>query len=247
MIVTGASSGIGAAIALKFAEERAKVVIVGRNEKKLSDVSKQCEKAGSKPLIVAADVCKDKDVERILNDTIKNFGKLDVLINNAGIAGRSGITDTQAMQVFDQTMATNLRSIVYLIHLAHKYIIETKGNIINISSIAALNIDADRKFAYATSKAALDHFTRAIAAELAPKGVRVNTINPGPTRTDIFENMGVTGEQEEQTWERLKNVTALKKIAESSEVGDLALFLASDKAISITGATFVIDNGCLLK
>lgn len=246
VLVTGASSGIGAAIALKFAEESAKVVIVGRNEKRLNTISEKIEKSGSAPLVIAANVTKDADAERIIKETIKHFGKIDVLINNAGIAASAAITEDWAMEAFDQVMTINLRSVVYMTHLASKHIVETKGNIINISSIAALVIPNDKVFPYATSKAALDHFTRAVASELASKGVRVNSINPGPVKTDIIENMGVSSEQELQYWEFWKNKTALKRISDSSEVADIALFLASDKAVGITGSSFIIDNGCLV-
>lgn len=213
---------------------------------KLGNVSDKCETIGTRPLVITADVTKDADAERIIKETIKHYGKLDILINNAGIVASVSIMDDGAMAAFDRVYSTNLRSVVYLTHLASKHIVETKGTIINISSIAAVSLLSNRAFAYSTSKAGLDHFTRAVASELAPKGVRVNTINPGPVKTDIVGNMGVNAEQEAHTWELMKKRTALKRISESSEVADIALFLASDKAIGITGSSFVVDNGCLV-
>ncbi|XP_021184490.3 uncharacterized oxidoreductase YxbG [Helicoverpa armigera] len=242
VIVTGSSSGIGAAIAVKFAEEGAKVAIVGRNQEKLNNVAKKC----GKPLVLVADVTKDEDAKRIVDETVKVYGKIDILVNNAGIGGSAGIQAEYAMAVFDKVMATNLRSVVYITHLAAPHLVKTKGNIINISSVAALRVFSKESFAYSTSKAALDHFSRAIALELASSGVRVNTVNPGPVLTDIIENMGASKEQVEAGFKRMQNLTALNRISEPEEIGDLVLFLASDKAKAITGSTFVTDNGVLV-
>ncbi|XP_049872003.1 glucose 1-dehydrogenase 3-like [Pectinophora gossypiella] len=241
-IVTGGSSGIGAAIAVKFVAEGAKVTIVARNEKKLAAVSGECQKNGSQPLIIVADVTKEDDAKRIINNTIKHFGKLDILVNNAGTGNHTSIFDKNVMDDFDKVMAINLRSIVYLTHLAAPYIIETKGNIINMSSVCA-KCCWENGLIYNTSKAALDHFTRCVALELAPKGVRANTINPGPVKTDILDNIGA----DPSLWEKFKDGTALKRIGEVEEIADLAAFIASDKGRSITGASLLSDNGTLLK
>nr|XP_049694218.1 17-beta-hydroxysteroid dehydrogenase 14 isoform X3 [Helicoverpa armigera] len=242
VIVTGSSSGIGAAIAIKFAEEGAKVAIVGRNQEKLNNVAKKC----GKPLVLVADVTKEEDIKRIIDETLRVFGKLDILVNNAGIANPAGIQSEDAMAVFDKVMTTNLRSAVYLTHLAAPYLVKTKGNIVNISSIAALKAISKDSFAYCASKAALDHFTRAVALELASSGVRVNTINPGPVLTDVFENMGATREQQAAFFKGVGQTMPLKRVSIPEEIGDLVLFLASEKARAITGSNFVSDNGAML-
>lgn len=247
IVVTGASSGIGAAIAIQFAAHGANVALVGRNEQKLKAVSEKCEKSTRKPLVIIADVTKDADAKRIISETIQIFGKLDVLVNNAGIGGLISILPGNAMQVFDRIIATNLRATVYMTKLAAPHIIETKGNIINISSIASLGVISKQNFAYCTSKAGLDHFTRCVALELASKGVRVNSINPGPVKTNIIENMGATESQEQYMWNMFLKATALNRISGPEEIADLALFLASDKAKSITGSIYLTDNGMLLK
>ncbi|XP_063891970.1 uncharacterized oxidoreductase TM_0325-like [Helicoverpa armigera] len=242
VIVTGSSSGIGAAIAIKFAEEGAKVAIVGRNQEKLNNVAKKC----GKPLVLVADVTKEEDAKRIVDETVKVFGKLDVLVNNAGIGGGSSITADNAIEIFDKIMSTNLRAPVYLTHLAAPHLIKTKGNIVNISSVAALKILMPEVFAYSASKAALDHFSRAVALELASSGVRVNTVNPGPVKTDIIENMGLSEAAIDVTFKQMEDMTQLKRISDSEEIADLVLFLASDKAKAITGSSYVSDNGMLL-
>ncbi|KAJ8731558.1 hypothetical protein PYW07_004722 [Mythimna separata] len=243
VIVTGGSSGIGAAIAIKFAEEGAKVAIVGRNKVKLDVVAKQC----GNPLVIVADVSKDADVKRIIDETLKQFGKLDVLINNAGIAQSASIQADNAMAVFDNVISTNLRSVVHLTHLAAPHLVKTKGNIVNISSVAAVRVISSGSFSYCTSKAGLDHFSRSVAQELAESGVRVNTVNPGPVRTDIVENMGAPKDMQEAIFKQMLDMTALSRVSDPEEIADLVLFLASDKAKAITGSAFVTDNGMLLK
>ncbi|XP_022834410.1 uncharacterized protein LOC111362108 [Spodoptera litura] len=242
VIVTGASSGIGAATAIKFAEEGAKVALVGRNQEKLNNVAKKC----GNPLIIAADVSKDEDAKRVIEETLRYFGGIDVLVNNAGIVSRTNIQDNGVIPVYDRIMSTNLRAVVVLTHLAAPHLVKTKGNIVNISSVAGYRIFQE-SFAYCTSKAGLDHFTRAVALELAPHGVRVNVINPGPVKTDIIENMGATKEIAEATFDRMGKMTALSRVSESDEVADLILFIASDKSKAITGSSIVTDNGTMLK
>ncbi|XP_049694218.2 17-beta-hydroxysteroid dehydrogenase 14 [Helicoverpa armigera] len=242
VIVTGSSSGIGAAIAVQFAEEGAKVAIVGRKQEKLNNVAKKC----GKPLVLVADVSKDEDAKRIVDETLRAFGKIDILVNNAGIADPASIQSEHAMAVFDKVMTTNLRSAVYLTHLAAPHLVKTKGNIVNISSVAAYRTVSKDMFAYCASKAGLDHFTRAVALELASSGVRVNTINPGPVLTDVFENMGATREQQAAFFKGVGQTMPLKRVSIPEEIGDLVLFLASEKARAITGSNFVSDNGAML-
>ncbi|XP_004931809.1 3-oxoacyl-[acyl-carrier-protein] reductase FabG [Bombyx mori] len=247
VVVTGSSSGIGASIAIQFAAEGAKVVIVGRNEVKLKTVFEQCEKHGNQTLSVTADMNKDEDIKRIVDETIKRFGKIDVLVNNAGIGASASILAENALEIFDKVISTNLRSAVCITNLAAPHLVKTKGNIINISSIASLGVLSPNNFIYGASKAGLDHFTRCIALELAGKGVRVNSVNPGPVKTDIISNMGVSESYQEKIWNIMKKGTALDRIAEPEEIADIVLFLASDKARSITGSIYVSDNGALLK
>ncbi|CAH0586842.1 unnamed protein product [Chrysodeixis includens] len=236
VLVTGGSSGIGAAIAIEFSAAGAKVCITGRDAKKLDNIAKKCKN----PLAIVADVTIEKNLKKIVEETVKHFGKLDILINNAGMALSASIISENAMEVFDTVMNTNLRSTVYLTHLAAPHIIKTKGNIINISSICGMIVLGPGMFAYNASKAGMDHFTRSVAAELASSGVRVNSINPGPVRSDGMINAG------EATMQFLTQLTALKRISETKEIADLVLFLASEKAKGITGSIFVTDNGTLI-
>ncbi|XP_026740270.1 uncharacterized protein LOC113502782 [Trichoplusia ni] len=243
VLITGGSSGIGAATAELFAKEGADIAIVGRNEEKLKNTSAKCEELGAKVLIIKADVAVDSDLKTIVPKTIDRFNKLDVLVNNAGIQTEATIADEYLMETFDKTINTNLRSTVYLTNLAVPYLIKTKGNVINISSILGTStLGNPKRLSYCVSKAGMDHFTRAAALQLTSSGVRVNTVSPGSTRTDILSNAGIPA-----TWEETAKKLNVERVSEPEEIGDLIVFLASDKARSITGSNYYIDNGALLK
>ncbi|XP_050353671.1 3-oxoacyl-[acyl-carrier-protein] reductase-like [Nymphalis io] len=241
VIVTGASSGIGAATAIAFAKEGANVVIVGRNEVKLQKVTDECAATGKEHILIKADITKDEDANRVINATIEKFGQIDILVNNAGMMNFAHILSDNVMSVYDTVMNLNVRAQVQMTHLAAPHLIKTKGNIINISSIAGKMTFTNPLLCYAISKAAIDHFTRAVALELAPHGVRVNSISPGPVRTDLLSNAGV-----EKTMDDIDYKIPLGRVSDSEEIADLILYVASDKAKAITGSDFVTDNGILV-
>lgn len=240
VIVTGASSGIGAATAIKFSAEGANVVLIARNEAKLADIAKKCKN----PLTLRADVSKDEDCQKIIDETIKKFGQIDVLVNNAGTGlGTNGLIGGIDMKGYDQIMSVNLRSAIHLTGLAVPYLIKSKGNIINISSVAGKMPPSKPEFMfYSISKAGMDHFTVCAAAELGKHGVRVNTVSPGPVVTDFLDNSDLNFK-----WDDTKHLTILNRVSQAGEIADLVIFLASDKAVAITGSDFVTDNGALVK
>lgn len=244
VIVTGSSSGIGESTALLFANLSAKVVIVGRNEEKLKNVSKKVQDAkGIKPLVVKADLTQDSDVEKLVEETVRHFGQIDILVNNAGVGCVARITD--GIQHFDKMISTNLRSVYLLTSIAVPYLIKTKGNIVNVSSIAAVKLVPDF-LPYCISKAGLDALTKNIAKDLAAYGIRVNSVNPGPVRTDFQEAAGMNaGQIQDFVDSRLKR-SVLGKLTRSEDVAELIVFLASDKAVSITGCIHFVDSGDLL-
>lgn len=229
-IVTGASAGIGEAIAKKLAQEGANVAIVGRNQANLKKVLEACSAIGGQPITITADVTKEDDAKRIIKETLDKYGKIDILVNNAGAGDdpKCLLADS-TMTTFREIMKTNIDAVVNLTHLAANHLIQTKGNIVNISSVKVVMA---KYFAYGVSKAALDHFTKCAALELAPHEVRVNSVNPGPVKTNNRP-------------ESYK--TALNRLCYAEEVADLVAFLASDTAKSITGALMVIDGGTALQ
>ncbi|CAH2265954.1 uncharacterized oxidoreductase MexAM1_META1p0182-like [Pararge aegeria] len=243
VLITGGSSGIGAATAVAFSREGANVVIVGRNEKKLNDVIEKCTVVGNKPLSIKADITHEGEAERIVKETIEAFQKIDVLVNNAGLVRFAKVLDSHVLETYDLIMNTNLRSQIKLTHLAAPSLIESKGNIINVSSIAPkIKPSNPEMILYGLSKTAFSYFSRAAAAEFAPHGVRVNTVSPGPVETDIMYNAGVNKSVSDTD---LK--LPLGRISQPEEIADIILYIAGDKAIAITGSDHTIDNGFLLK
>ncbi|XP_063368585.1 3-oxoacyl-[acyl-carrier-protein] reductase FabG-like [Cydia amplana] len=246
VIVTGASSGIGAATALMFAKEGADVALIARTQAKLAAVAKNIEALGRKPFVIQADLSKEADAATVIPKTVKHFGKLDVLVNNAGMASEGCLLDGKALQAYDDMMKTNVRAVIQLTSLAAPYLIQTKGNVVNISSVVEIRPSmVPTLMFYAVSKAALGHFTRGAALELAPSGVRVNSVNPGPVENEFITNNKL-GNVDELNGS-LAGFTALGYLAKDDGIGHVILFLASNKARSITGSTYVIDNGYLLK
>lgn len=246
IVITGASSGIGAATALLYAKQSAKVVLVGRNEESLNKVAKQCEDAkGMKPLVIKAELSNDEDVKNIVVQILEVFGQIDVLVNNAGVGIRGSILD--GVEPFDRSMAVNVRAAYLLTSLVTPHIIKTKGNIVNVSSVAALRPIKDVDFLpYCISKAALDQFTKCLALELSRSGVRVNSVNPGGTETPFAGAAGFSKDEISELYNSRKEWYPLRKMAQSEEVADLILYLSSDRARSITGCIYVIDNGEML-
>lgn len=245
VLITGASSGIGAATAIYLSKQSAKLSLVGRKENNLKRIGLYCEKSkGIKPLTIVADLTDDANVEKVVKETIEHFGKIDVLVNNAGIVAMGGIKNSD-IDVYDKVMSINMRAVYHLTKLCTPYLIESKGCIVNVSSVLSTKASA-AALAYNLSKAALDHFTRCIALELAPDGVRVNSVNPGFVKTNILKDLGLTDDQLELYAKNAVGKTPLKKLVEAEDVASTIAYLSSDKSKSITGTCTAIDGGSLL-
>ncbi|XP_055855039.1 3-oxoacyl-[acyl-carrier-protein] reductase FabG-like [Episyrphus balteatus] len=241
VIVTGASSGIGAATCVHFAQNGAHVVAVGRNLEKLQETGRACTKANLKAkfLLIQADVTKD--TQKIVDKTIEEFGKIDVLVNNAGILASGTILDSDIQQ-FDSIMDTNLRAVFKLTKLVIPHLIKSKGNIVNVSSVAGIRSFVNA-LSYCVSKAALDQFTKCVALEMAPYNVRVNSVNPGVVVTEVHKRAGMDDEAYAKYLEHSKSTHALGRVGNVNEVAPAIAFLASDAASFITGALLAIDGG----
>lgn len=240
-IVTGASSGIGRAAAVRLAAEGFTVVAVGRNEKELGLLSKTSasEKGSIKPHL--ADVTEMSQLERIVSETVHNHGQIDVLVNSAGIIKNGTIEDT-TLEDWDKMLNINLRSVFSLSQKCVPHLIETQGNIVNVSSVAGTR-SFPNVLAYCVSKAAIDQLTRCSALELAAKKVRVNAVNPGVVVTNIHKRGGMEDAAYDAFLEHSKTTHPIGRVGTPEEVADLICFLASDKASWITGATYEIDGG----
>ncbi|XP_014089506.2 3-oxoacyl-[acyl-carrier-protein] reductase FabG [Bactrocera oleae] len=241
VLITGASSGIGAGAAVKFAELGALLIINGRNEENLKVVAEQCSAVGKEPHLVIADISKEDDTERLLQESLKKYNKLDVLVNNAGIIETGSIENTSLGQ-YDRVMNTNLRAVYHLTMLAVPELIKSKGNIVNVSSVNGIR-SFPGVLAYNISKMGLEQFTRCIALELAPKGVRANCVNPGLVVTNIHKRGGMDEETYQKFLERAKTTHALGRPGTVEEVANAIAFLASDLATFTTGTSLLVDGG----
>jgi len=198
VFVTGATSGIGHAVAVKFASESARVVALGRNQTALREVEASVRKAGGEPLALMVDVTNPDETQRAIEETINEFGGLNVLVNAAGHISTGTIENT-ALAAWDAMMNVNLRAAFQLMQLAVPHLIKTKGNIVNVSSVTGLR-SFPGVLAYCVSKAGVDQLTRCAALELAPQGVRVNAVNPGVVVTEIHKRGGMSTENYETFW-----------------------------------------------
>lgn len=234
-IVTGATSGIGQATARGFARRGGRVAALGRNSEALASIASDAIRTW--PVDLASESETADTVARILSE----LGRVDVLVNAAGIIA-TGDIQTTTLADYDTMMGINVRSILHLTQLCLDSILEHRGNIVNVSSVTGLRAFPN-VLAYCVSKAALDQLTRCAALELAPKGVRVNAVNPGVVRTNLHRRSGMDEEAYRGFAERSRATHPLGRIGEPEEVADLILYLASDQAGWITGVTWSIDGG----
>lgn len=242
VLITGASSGIGAATAKYLTELGASVVLTGRNADNLNKTGSECEAVGKeKPFLLVADVTSTDDNVRVINKTIEKFGKLDVLVNNAG-KGLPGSIENTSLEQFDDIMNTNVRGVYHLTMLAVPHLIKSKGNIVNVSSVAGTR-SFPNVLAYCVSKAALDQFTRCVALELAPKQVRVNSVNPAVIITDFHNRLGMSADAYAAYLKSSEQTHALGRVGQPSEVAAAIAFLAGDTASFITGTCLCVDGG----
>lgn len=240
-LVTGATSGIGQACAIAFATAGARVACVGRKEKALRDVAERIRALDSKALTIQADLLSSAEAERAVNETIKTFGGIDVLVNAAGHIS-SGAIENTTLEAWDEMMNVNVRAAFQLMQKALPSLIERRGNVVNVSSVTGLRAFPG-VLAYCVSKAALDQLTRCSSLELAAKGVRVNAVNPGVVVTEIHKRGGMSEETYAAFLEHSKTTHPLGRTGRPEEIASLVLFLASDEASWITGATYSIDGG----
>ena len=235
VLVTGATGGIGMATARKFAAAGAQVAATGRRADKLTALNVPSIRT------YVADLVNPAETEGLVGQVLKDFGGVDILVNSAGIIASGTIEDT-SLANYDAMMNTNVRSLFHLTQLTLPSIISRKGNIVNVSSVTGLR-SFPGVLAYCISKAAVDQLTRCAALELAPKGVRVNAVNPGVVRSNLQKTGGMTDEVYSGFLKRSQTTHPLGRIGEPEEIADLILYLASPKAAWISGATYSIDGG----
>lgn len=234
-VVTGGNSGIGFASAQELKNQGATVIITGRNSEKVEEAS---QKLGVKGIV--ADVKSISAIESLVEEVRSNFNKVDILFVNAGIFQPAPVGSISE-EMFDHQMAINFKGAVFT---TEKFlpILNDGASIINLSSINAYT-GMPNTAVYAASKAALNSYTRTAATELAPRKIRINSVNPGPVSTPIFEKTGMKEEQIQELAQNIQNRIPLKRFGGPEEVAKLVSFLASDNASFITGSEYNIDGG----
>ncbi len=234
-VITGGNSGIGYASAKELKENGAHVIITGRSSEK---VKKAAAELGVKGIV--ADVTKLSQIDNLVNQVKNEFGKVDVLFVNAGVFTPAPIGNNTE-ESFDYQMDTNFKGAVFTLE---KFlpILNESASVINLSSVLA-NKGVANTAIYSASKAAMNSYTKTSATELAPRKIRVNSINPGPINTPIYGKIGMPEEQLNEMATTFQNRVPLKRFAESSEVAKLVAFLASDDSSFITGSEYNIGGG----
>jgi NAD(P)-dependent dehydrogenase (short-subunit alcohol dehydrogenase family) len=248
-LVTGGSKGIGEAIAVAFAEHGADVAIASRKMPDLESVAARIRATGRKALPVAAHVGRMDQIEKLVQDVHKEFGKIDILVNNAATSPTFTTIMDAEEKLWDSIMNLNLKGLYFLTQAVARIMKNSGGgSIINISSIDAYRPQFQVGI-YSISKAAVNMATKSAALELAPYKIRVNGIAPGATRTKIFEALftGSSADEVEREVKKIGEEFPLGRIAETDDIVGAAVFLASDASRFITGETIVIDGGYLLK
>lgn len=240
-IVTGGSKGIGRAVALALAEQGAEIIVVSRNLKQAQTVVREIEDLDTKALAVSVDVSDREQVERLMRSIVPAFGGLDIFINNAGITVMKHLTETTPEEV-DGILATNLKGAINCLTYAAQIMINQNrgGNIVLLTSINAM-WPLPGQAVYSATKSALETLMRCLASDLAPYGIRVNSLAPGAINTDM--NSHFTPE----TLNRVNSKIALGRVAEPEELGGAVCFLVSEAAGYVTGTTLVVDGGFMLR
>ncbi|MGI4862023.1 MAG: SDR family NAD(P)-dependent oxidoreductase [Janthinobacterium lividum] len=235
VIVTGAGSGIGAATARMFAAQGASVVLVGRSRDKLDKMAATLDP--ERTLVCAADVSQRAEIEKAVADTLARFGKLDVLINNAGITTFGKITEAP-VEDWHKVMSINVEGVYYACRAALPALIRAQGNIVNVSSVSGLGGDWGMGI-YNASKGAVTNFTRSLALDHGPDGVRVNAVCPTMTITEMSGDVA----ENEEVMAKFKERVPLGRPAQPDDIARVILFLASDDARYVTGVNLPIDGG----
>jgi len=236
-LVTGGSTGIGRAIAARLAQDGFSVVITGRGEESLREAASQHDNIS----FVVADVTRSGDVDRTLAEIQDRHGRLDVLVNNAGVAPIAPIDQIDKAHV-DAIFDVNVRGLIDTTVKALPALRASKGSIINISSIVS-DRPMPNMTVYAASKAAVTTLSKGWAKELAPEGVRVNVVSPGPIETPIFGKLGLPQEQVDEMGAQITSMVPMGRFGTAEEVASSVGYLASPAASFVTGADFSIDGG----
>jgi NAD(P)-dependent dehydrogenase (short-subunit alcohol dehydrogenase family) len=241
-LITGGGTGIGRATALAFAREDASVAVAGRRLEKLKEVVGEIEKQGGKAIALECDVTRSAQVERTVEETAKRFGKLNVLVNNAGMVHVSTV-ESISEEEWDRVMTVNVKGPFLMSRAALKEFRKAGGGaIVNIGSVLGLVAMRDRA-AYATSKGGVTMLTKAMAVDHAHENVRVNCICPSIVETDLVKGLFDDSEQGQRLRKSRMGTIPLGRFGKPMDVAELAVFLASEESSWLTGVAIPLDGG----
>jgi NAD(P)-dependent dehydrogenase (short-subunit alcohol dehydrogenase family) len=237
-VVTGASKGIGKGIALRYAQEGAKVVVTSRSTDLLAAVVEKIKASGGEALALPVDVRSAQSVQSVVDETVKTYGRLDIMVNNAGISMVKASEDLSP-EDWTRALETDLFGVFYGCQSAGRQMMKQGGSIINITSAYGI-VAAPMRAAYCASKAAANHLTKVLAVEWAGKKIRVNAIAPGYVRTELVQDVMDRGLL---PLEGIKKRTPQGRMGEVEDLLGLAVYMASDESSFMTGSVVSIDGG----
>lgn len=238
-VVSGSGRGIGKAIAVAMAKAGADVVVFSRTEEEFRATATEIEAAGGRVLAMRVDVSREEDVDELMRATLGEFGRLDILVNNAGVSPSYTLMEDVTPEDYAAIMATNVRGLYYCSQRAIPVMKEQGGGcIINVASVAGFKA-LYRCSAYSASKGAIIALTRTMALELARFNIRVNALCPGYVRTRMMEGLL----SHPKISQNIVSAVPMRRVGEPEEIAPVAVFLASDAAGYITGATICVDGG----
>ena len=240
-LITGALTGIGRATAVVLAQQGTHVVVSGRREKEGQDLAAELQALGAKAEFIRADVRSEAEVRNLVDQTIKQFGRLDIAVNNAGTEGLRGLVTEQTAESYAATFDTNVLGVLLSMkHELRVMLAQGSGSIVNVSS-AYGRVGAAGASVYVASKHAVEGLTKSAALEIAGTGVRVNVVAPGTTDTGMLTRFTNTGENKAA----LVSTVPIKRLATPEEIAHVIAFVASAHASYMTGASIPVDGGML--
>jgi len=243
VIVTGAGSGIGKATAIHFAKHGATVVVSDIKEENAQKVVDEIVTNKGKALLIRANVTVFEEVENLIHQTVKEFGRLDVIVNNAGIGPNLLNTHKSSLKDWDKVISVNQTGVFYCMKVAlQQFVDQGYGNIVNIASLAGLKASPNN-ISYSASKFAVVGMTKSAAMEYATKNIRVNAVCPGYTESALLTQL-INAKPEMDAI--LKSVIPMKRYGKAAEIADAVVWLASDNTKFITGQTITLDGGTSL-
>lgn len=243
VIITGAGSGIGKACAVSFANQGAMVVVADINLENAQKVTEEIISNSGKAVAIKTNVAKFEEVEKLMQKTVSEFGKIDVLVNNAGIGPSYLKTHEATLKDWNRVISVNQTGVFYGMKVAlQQFLIQGFGNIVNIASLAGLKASPNN-ISYSASKFAVVGMTKSAAMEYATKNIRINAVCPGYTESALLDQLLNTKSEMDAV---LKSVIPMKRFGKSAEIAEAVLWLASDKTQFITGQTITLDGGTSL-